>query len=100
MPRAEDAAMVAVACRDNVLVFDGVLTRPVVASAWRQAQACVTDARAIDLQAVSRIDSAGMALLATLATRAGIERITGTPTGYEELRAAYRLDARLSCARG
>ena len=97
MPTAE-AAAIAVVRRDDALAFDGVLTRPVVASAWRQAQPLLGGARRIDLGGVSRIDSAGLAMLAALARAAGVADIQGAPAGYAELRAAYRLDESLACA--
>ena len=78
MPIA-DASTVAVSRRDDALVFDGVLTRPVVASAWRTALPLLGGVARIDLGAVSRVDSAGLAMLAALARRAGIDRIDGTP---------------------
>ncbi len=91
---------VSVSRREDALVFDGVLTRPVVASAWRAAEPLLTGATRIDLTAVSRLDSAGLALLATLARAAGIRDIEGTPAGHAELRAAYRLDDSLACSAG
>lgn len=97
MPIA-DASTVAVSRRDDALLFDGVLTRPVVASAWRTALPLLGGVARIDLGAVSRVDSAGLAMLAALARRAGIDRIDGTPEGFAELRAAYRLDDALDCA--
>ena len=55
--------------------------------------------RRFDLQAVTRIDSAGLALLAELAARAGGGiTVDGTPAGLAELRAAYRLDPALGFA--
>lgn len=96
MPSAE-AVAIAVTRRDEALQFDGVLTRPVVASAWRQAQALLPGAHVLDVSTVVRIDSAGLAMLAALAREAGIGRIDGAPAGYTELRAAYRLDASLAC---
>ncbi|WP_417471855.1 STAS domain-containing protein [Luteimonas mephitis] len=83
----------------DALVFTGALLRDDVAALWRQASAAVDGVRRFDLQAVSRIDSAGLALLAELATRAGGGiAIDGTPAGLAELRAAYRLDAALGFA--
>jgi phospholipid transport system transporter-binding protein len=83
----------------DALVFTGALLRDDVAALWRQASAAVDGVRRFDLQAVSRIDSAGLALLAELATRAGGSiAIDGTPAGLAELRAAYRLDAALGFA--
>lgn len=97
MPSAES---VAVSRRDDALVFDGVLTRPVVASAWRQAQALLSGVHLLDVEGVSRIDSAGLAMLVALARQGGITQLRGAPTGYAELRAAYRLDESLAFAAG
>ena len=97
MPSAE-ANGATVSRRGDALAFDGVLLRPVVASAWRQAMPLISNARKLDLNSVSRIDSAGLAMLSTLVQQAGITDIQGTPTGYAELRAAYRLDDSLTCA--
>ncbi len=91
---------VAVGRRDDALVFDGVLTRPVVASAWRQAQALLPGVTRLDLTATARIDSAGLAMLVALARQGAIADVVGMPTGYAELRAAYRLDDALGFAAG
>ena len=99
MPSAEPNS-VAVSRRDDALVFDGVLTRPVVASAWPRAQALLRGAQRMDLTAVSRIDSAGLAMLVALAREGGIRQFDGAPAGYAELRAAYRLDDALAFAAG
>ncbi|HVR82544.1 MAG TPA: anti-sigma B factor antagonist, partial [Luteimonas sp.] len=48
--------------------------------------------------AVSRVDSAGVALLAELADRCGGVKIDGLPSGLAELRAAYRLTPALAFA--
>lgn len=88
---------IAVTRRDDALVFDGVLTRPVVTSAWRAALPLLTGATRIDLATVRSVDSAGLAMLAALARRADIRHIDGSPAGFSELRAAYRLDEALAC---
>jgi phospholipid transport system transporter-binding protein len=78
------------------LRFDGPLERPVVASLWPRALALLAGTERFDLGAVDRIDSAGMALLAALAARAGgAVRVEGAPAGLDDLRAAYRLDGHL-----
>ncbi|GAB3736587.1 STAS domain-containing protein [Luteimonas pelagia] len=84
----------------SALRFDGPLERPVVASLWPRALALLDGVERFDLRAVARIDSAGLALLASLAARAAnaIE-VTGTPAGLDDLRAAYRLDGGLQPAR-
>ena len=55
-----------------------------------------TPAPPFDLTAVSRVDSAGVALLAELAERCGGVNIDGAPAGLAELRAAYRLTPALA----
>ena len=80
--------------QDGRLVFDGALLRPVVASLWPRL-ARTGAISAIDLTRVPRIDSAGVALVGWLADNHPQAALTGTPTGYEELRIAYRLDDRL-----
>ena len=81
------------------LVFAGALVRDVVASLWQQALAQVAGASRFDLRDVARVDSAGLALLAELAARAGgAVTIDGAPEGLAELRAAYRLDPGLGFA--
>ncbi|AWV05793.1 STAS domain-containing protein [Marilutibacter maris] len=90
------AAATATVRRDgDALVFDGALVREACAALWRLLQPLLAGARRIDLEAVTAIDSAGLALLAEVAARAGIDTVTGTPPGLPELRAAYRLDTGL-----
>ncbi|MEO6155651.1 MAG: STAS domain-containing protein, partial [Thermomonas sp.] len=53
----------------------------------------MTNVRRIDLSAVERLDSSGLALLSTLSSRAeGSVSVVGNPPGLDALRAAYRLD--------
>lgn len=77
----------------DVLRIEGYLDRAAVAAAWSALQPQLAGARGVDVTAVPRIDSAGLALLAELAA-AGL-RIDGMPAGLAELAAAYRLDATL-----
>jgi phospholipid transport system transporter-binding protein len=76
------------------LVFSGLLDRAAVTALWPSLTA-LDGVQQLDLAAVSRLDSAGLALLAELAARAraagGTAEIIGSPTGYNELSAAYRL---------
>ena len=96
MPDAEPAA---VAREGDRLVFRGPLLRDAVAGLWRAALPQLGGARALDLAAVSRVDSAGVALLAELATRLGDDvTVDGAPQGLAELRAAYRLGPALAFA--
>lgn len=83
----------------DALVFTGALLRDDVAGAWRQAPAALDGVARFDLSAVARIDSAGLALLAELAARAGGDVVVdGTPAGLVELRGAYRLTPALGFA--
>lgn len=96
MPAAEAAAVE----RDGTaLRFAGALRRDDVAAIWRRALPLAAGASRFDLAAVSGVDSAGVALLAELAARAGTPvAIDGTPPGLAELRAAYRLTPALAFA--
>ena len=83
----------------ETLAFAGALSRDAAAALWPQALAQVAGATRFDLQGVERVDSAGLALLAELAARAGGDvTVDGTPAGLAELRAAYRLDPALGFA--
>lgn len=83
----------------DALVFTGALTRGQVAALWRQALPLLDAVRRLDLRAVSRVDSAGLALLAELAARTpGHAAIAGEPVGLRELCAAYRLSPTLDYA--
>lgn len=89
MPAAEPAS---VAREGDTLRFSGALLRDAVAGLWKQAAPRADGIRRIDLAGATRVDSAGVALLAELAARAGGEPvIDGAPEGLAELRAAYRL---------
>jgi phospholipid transport system transporter-binding protein len=82
----------------DALVFTGALLRDAVAGLWKQAGG-LGAVRRLDLRAVERIDSAGLALLAELAARSGADvTIDGEPAGLAELRAAYRLSPTLAFA--
>ncbi len=79
--------------------LSGALDRTAVVALWPQLQALPAVVNVLDLDAVTRVDSAGLALLAELVARArGTGRtldLHGTPPGFTELSAAYRLDASL-----
>jgi len=83
----------------GTLRVTGALDRSAVIALWPQLQGMVKGAQALDLTAVPRVDSAGVALLAELAARVRTEgrvlAIQGTPAGLTELEAAYRLSADL-----
>jgi phospholipid transport system transporter-binding protein len=107
MPAADAAASVG---RDGeALRFAGALSRDQVPALWRQALPLLAGVRRFDLAGASRVDSAGVALLAELASRAGNAGTTGgsaidaiaidgNPPGLAELRAAYRLKPDLDFA--
>lgn len=107
MPASDPGASVT---RDGeTLRFAGALVRGQATALWRQALPLVGGARRFDLAGASRVDSAGVALLAELAALAaggsgsgGGRRdaivIEGHPPGLAELRAAYRLKPDLDFA--
>lgn len=80
----------------DALVFTGALGREAVPGLWRDIGRAGGKARVARLQQVESVDSAGLALLAELAARQpdGLA-VEGSPAGFSELRAAYRLDDRL-----
>ena len=96
----EPAAAGASVRRDGeALVFGGALQRAVVAALWPQALASLAGTRRFDLRAVSQVDSAGLAMLAELAARAGAGiAVDGAPAGLHALCEAYRLDSSLGYA--
>ncbi|MGH8039874.1 MAG: STAS domain-containing protein [Stenotrophomonas sp.] len=73
----------------------GVLDRDAVVSLWPTLKALPAAVTELDLTAVTRVDSAGLALLAELTAQARSNGRTlvlnGTPAGFNELSAAYRL---------
>lgn len=74
-------------------MFTGLLSRDVVSALWRELPANMSGVLCLDLSAVERLDSSGLALLSTLSARAdGGVRVVGNPPGLDALRAAYRLD--------
>jgi len=82
----------------EALRFTGALLRTDVAALWKQATTRLEGVRRFDLNAVTRVDSAGVALLATLADRCDGIQVDGLPAGLAELRAAYRLTPALGFA--
>lgn len=97
MPAPTDAGV----SRDgDALVFTGALLRAHVPALWQAAQPLRAGARRFDVRQVSKLDSAGLALLAELGVAGGGGiAIDGMPAGLAELRAAYRLDDQLAFAR-
>lgn len=82
----------------DALVFTGALTREAIAGVWHDASRALDGVHRFDLGTVERVDSAGLALLAELAQRAGGVAVAGDPVGLSELRRAYRLSSSLSFA--
>ncbi|MCE7032316.1 STAS domain-containing protein [Lysobacter sp. GX 14042] len=80
----------------DALVFTGPLDREAVPGLWRAIGGAPEVIRVARLQQVESVDSAGIALLAELASRhpEGLV-VEGSPPGLSELRAAYRLGDRL-----
>lgn len=99
MPNAEPAA-VALQRDADVLRFRGDLVTKTIstADAWKPALAALDGVCRLDLTGVGRVDSAGVALLAELAHRAGGVVIEGDPAGLASLRVAYRLTPALDYA--
>ncbi len=83
----------------ETLRFGGALLRGAIAALWPQVPAALDGVQRFDLTAVERIDSAGLALVSLLAARCGTVEIDGSPEGYAELRAAYRLGHGLAFVR-
>ncbi|MGX9721688.1 STAS domain-containing protein [Stenotrophomonas acidaminiphila] len=82
----------------DALHLAGTLDRAAAVTLWPQLLRQAGGLRRLDLHAVERVDSAGVALLAELAARMrgnGGVTIAGTPAGLDELRAAYRLSPEL-----
>ena len=97
--RRDPSSPLAVVRDGDALVFTGALVRGSVAGAWAQVAKAVAGVRRIDVRGVTVVDSAGVALLAELAARAGSGvALEGSPAGLDELRAAYRLDGSLAFA--
>ena len=93
MPASTDVPAQATRAGD-ALRFAGTVSRDTVPALWK-ALPSLDGVRTLDLQAVTAMDSAGLALLSAVATRCGATAVTGDPPGLSELQSAYRLDARL-----
>ena len=78
---------------NGTLVLSGVLDRTAASALWAQLGAHAGSVQQIDLQAVTAVDSAGVALLSSLASP-GVQ-LAGKPAGLDELIAAYRLSPQL-----
>lgn len=97
MPNA-DASAATIQRDGDTLRFGGDLVVGAIAGLWKQALELLPDVRHFDLAPVKRVDSAGVALLAELAQRAGGVDIAGDPVGLSALRGAYRLTPALGYA--
>lgn len=76
----------------DTLVLAGALERTAVTALWPQLARLSIGLAHIDLAAVPRVDSAGLALLAELCQHAaGPVDLLHAPAEMAELRAAYRL---------
>ncbi len=91
--------MFALQCDADVAHFSGdLVVNAITTGAWTSALAALGGVNRFDLTGVGRVDSAGMALLAELAQRAGGVVVEGDPEGLAALRAAYRLTPALDYA--
>ena len=99
MPASTDAAN-RVERAGGTLRFTGALLRGAIGPLWPQVLAQLDGVRRLDLTAVERVDSAGLAMLAELAERLDAVALDGAPAGLAELRAAYRLNPQLGFAAG
>ena len=102
MAHAESATGLSLHRDGPALRLSGALDREAVTSTWPALLPLLDGARVLDLAGVTRLDSAGVALLAEAAARisAGGARpeLLGAPAALADLRAAYRLDAGLAYA--
>lgn len=95
MPSAEAISLQ----RDaETLRFGGDLLTAGIRDAWARALPMLAGTRRFDVSGMGQVDSAGIALLAELAQRAGGVAIDGDPRGLSALRAAYRLTPTLGYA--
>ena len=74
----------------------GAVLRDAGPGLWRPAVPLRRGAGGVDLRAVPRVDSAGVAFLAELAARADAPAVEGAPEGLDALRMAYRLSPGLA----
>ncbi len=82
----------------DALRFTGPLLRQHVPALWQAALPQLPAARRFDLSGVTALDSAGVALLAELAERAGHPPLDHVPAALDELCDAYRLNRQLGFA--
>lgn len=82
--------------RDQILTITGELIVGTVSSLWPRFHAAIAHTHIINLEGVTRIDSAGLAVVVALVSSAQIAfgksiQICGKPAGLDALLAAYRL---------
>ena len=82
----------------DALVFRGALDRAAVPALWKACTPLLAGITRLELSAVDHVDSAGVALLAELAARAGGATVDGSPVRLVELQRAYRLGPTLDFA--
>ena len=80
----------------DMIALTGELVVSTVAQLWPRLNAALAHAHTIDLDGVSRLDSAGLAMLVALISTARSSygksiALCGSPTGLDGLLAAYRL---------
>jgi len=88
--------------QDDTLHVHGVLDRNAVIALWAQINQLPPSLNVLNVQAVTGIDSSGLALLVELMAQLrikGTANIIGKPPGLEELGAAYRLTPTLEFKR-
>ena len=97
MPAADSNAA-SVTRAGEALGFAGVLSRAQVAGLWKTLPS-LDGVRRLDLSDLQGVDSAGVALLAEVASRCeGDTVVVGGPESLAALRSAYRLDGTLGFA--
>ena len=79
----------------DALRFHGPVLREHVAVLWLAAIPLLSGSATLDLGGVTDLDSVGLALFGELMQRNAALRLAATPTDFDALRQAYRLDARL-----
>lgn len=82
----------------DALRFAGALQRAQLPAVWKTALPQLAGVRRFDLSGINAIDSAGVALLAELAERAGHPALENMPAALDELCGAYRLNRQLAFA--
>lgn len=100
MPAADHPAVhqttASVTHAGEALRFAGILSRGNVIRLWKQLPKQLDGIRRFELDDVTALDSAGVALLAEVAARCGGDvAVKGGPQALSSLSSAYRLDETL-----